>query len=121
MACFTAVIPELALVYVIKKKVEKKEALENKAHTIALSTKLSWLITMLWGGVFLLCIEHLWHGEIVPWFPFLTAMQNPQDTQAMFVEILTIGTCIDLFIPLVWFVACFLIEKANYKQTRYGA
>ena len=27
---------------------------------------------MLWGGSALLVFEHIWHGEIVPWAPFLT-------------------------------------------------
>lgn len=117
MACFTAAIAELAVVAVIKKRVEKKEKLMGvKEGKIALSVKLSWLMNLLWGGIFLLAIEHIWHGEIVPWFPFLTAMQNPQDTKMMLEEILTIGGCIDLFIPFVWFIACVFIDKMTFYK-----
>lgn len=117
MACFTAAIAELAVVAVVKKRVESKERLLGmKSSKIPLSTKLSWLMTLLWGGIFLLAIEHIWHGEIVPWFPFLTAMQDPQDMQAMWMEILTIGGCIDLLIPAVWFVVCYLVDKITLNK-----
>ncbi len=43
---------------------------------IALSRKLMWLANLLWGGALLLAYEHVWHGEVVPWFPFLTAASD---------------------------------------------
>ena len=121
MACFIAAIAEVGVVHLLKKNAEKKEAARGyKKEGIALSVKLSWLIAMLWGGIFLLAIEHIWHGEIVPWFPFLTAMQTPEDTRAMLVELFTIGGSIDVFIPALWFVACFFIERARKRQALAG-
>ena len=61
---------------------------------------------MLWGGAVLLAFEHIWHGEIVPWFPFLTAMGNSADTSAMLYEMATVGVCMALLITAVWFVMC---------------
>lgn len=118
MACFTAAIPEVIAVHIIKKVVEKKEAQNPCADSnkIAWSTKLSWLITMLWGGIFLLAIEHIWHGEIVPFPPFLTAMQSAEETQIMLNEILLIGGAMDIFIPAVWFVGCMLAERFRAKN-----
>ena len=118
MACFTAAIPEVIAVHLIKKSVEKKEA-QNPSkdlHKIPLSVKLSWLITMLWGGIFLLAIEHFWHGEIVPFPPFLTAMQSAEETQIMLNEILIIGGAMDIFIPAVWFVGCMVVERIRAKK-----
>ena len=34
---------------------------------------INWLNTMLWGAVAMLALEHIAHGEIVPYPPFLTA------------------------------------------------
>lgn len=118
MACFTAAIPEVIAVHLIKKSVEKKEAQNpNKdLHKIPLSVKLSWLITMLWGGIFLLAIEHFWHGEIVPFPPFLTAMQSAEETQIMLNEILLIGGAMDIFIPVVWFIGCMVAERIRAKK-----
>jgi len=33
----------------------------------------SWLNALLWGGALMLAIEHIAHGEIIPYPPFLTA------------------------------------------------
>lgn len=122
MACFTAAIVEVALISVIKHKVAQKEqnsAQVNEAQSvkIPLSTKLSWLITMLWGGVFLLAIEHIWHGEIIPSFPFLTAVKDG-NTQEMLVEIATIGGSICVLIPLVWLIACYFANKAFARKVK---
>ena len=119
MACFTAAIPEVIAVHIIKKVVEKKEAQNPRIDSgkIAWSTKLSALITMLWGGIFLLAIEHIWHGEIVPFPPFLTAMQSAEETQIMLNEILLIGGAMDIFIPAVWFLGCIFVEKFRAKNT----
>ena len=61
---------------------------------------------MLWGGSALLAFEHIWHGEVVPWFPFLTAMSNPADAAKMFYEMATAGVSMALLITVVWFVIC---------------
>lgn len=114
MACFTAAIAEVAVVSFIKHKVAQKEqnagASLNKSAKIPLSTKLSWLVTMLWGGVFLLAIEHIWHGEIIASFPFLTAVKDG-NTSEMLMEIATIGGGICVLIPLVWLIACHFADK----------
>ena len=72
MACFLVPTAE-AIVTGVVSKVEKKNeaAVEGK---IPFSRKLKWLKNMLWGGAALLAYEHVWHGEVVPWFPFLTAL-----------------------------------------------
>jgi hypothetical protein len=66
------------------------------------SKKLGWLQQLLWGGVALLTLEHIWHGEIVPWPPFLTAMSSPESTAEMLHEISTVGIAMSLFVTLVW-------------------
>ena len=95
MACFLAPAAEAVVTTVLQKKLDQKEKeaehgsvehIENTQsiqestkpkHKISWSRKLKWLNTMLWGGSALLCVEHIWHGEVVPWPPFLTAMQTP--------------------------------------------
>jgi len=76
--------------------------IQKSAKNFAEKFKLWSLNTLLWGGVILLIIEHLWHGEIVPWPPFLTAMSNPLEISVMFHEIATIGTAMTIGIFLVW-------------------
>ena len=113
MACFLVSAAEAVVVTAVEKSEEKKEAANAKAGRnhqaegkIPFSRKLKWLTYMLWGGAVLLAFEHVWHGEVVPWFPFLTAMSDPADAAEMFHEMATVGVCMAVLITVVWFVMC---------------
>ncbi|NLB60831.1 MAG: hypothetical protein GX802_00120 [Clostridiales bacterium] len=120
MCCFAAPLVEAVVVTVVKKAVEKKE---NKAEVNCKTPKksmwvkkLSWLNNMLWGGVLLLLIEHVWHGEIVPWPPFLTAMKTPESTAEMLREIAIYGTSMSVLITAVWAVMVLIAIRVDKKQ-----
>ncbi|MFV0413409.1 MAG: hypothetical protein ACK5L3_09090, partial [Oscillospiraceae bacterium] len=99
MACFLVPAGEAIAVTVAAKiakargKSTEKEVLpeghlqpgktETGESKISFAKKLKWLTNLLWGGSALLAFEHVWHGEVVPWFPFLTAAGNPADAAAM--------------------------------------
>ena len=93
MTCFLVSAAEAAVVTAVAKAEEKKDVQSagsgretEGSVSIPLSRKLKWLTYMLWGGVAMLALEHLWHGEIVPWFPFLTAVSDPANTAEMLKE-----------------------------------
>ena len=109
MACFTAAVAQAIVVHGIKKTVEKN-------HT-SLALKLQKLVTLLLSGSFLLMIEHIWHGEITFYYPFLTAMNSPEDTKEMLYEILTVGGCIDVAITSVWFLLYCLSDLVKSVKT----
>lgn len=69
---------------------------------IPFSKKLSWLNNMLWGGSALLAFEHVWHGEVVPWFPFLTAMESPDEAMTMLHEMSTVGVSMAVLVTAAW-------------------
>lgn len=120
MACFTVTVAEAIVSTVVTKVVEAKEkkAVTEKAeqmkydpekfeavktdHKIPFSRKLKWLNYMLWGGSALLAFEHVWHGELVPWFPFLTNAANPQDAAEMMHEIGSTGVMMAVLLTVVW-------------------
>ncbi|MDU6265467.1 MAG: hypothetical protein E6600_13295 [Anaerocolumna aminovalerica] len=110
MACFVAPVTEAVIVTVMKHNCRKQEEKTfksagnsaKKTKKVTFSQKLGWLNTMLWGGSFLLVIEHIWHGEVVPWFPFLTAMMNPADIPKMLMEIASVGTTMAVIVTLIW-------------------
>ena len=66
------------------------------------SRKLKWLNNMLWGGTALLAFEHVWHGEVTPFFPFLTAAGNAQDAVQMLKEMATAGVGMAVVVTAVW-------------------
>lgn len=119
MACFLVPTAEAIVTTIVMKavKAKEKEPVVLKVDTgngsfemeekIPFSRKLKWLTNMLWGGAVLLAFEHLWHGEVVPWFPFLTAASNPQDTTAMLHEMSTVGVSMAILVTVVW--ACMLV------------
>lgn len=114
MACFLAPMTEAIVTTVIQKAVKKKENGSKSNVTvnkIPFSEKLKWLNGMLWGGSGLLAFEHLWHGEITPFFPFLTAARDPADTAEMLHEIATSGTAMAILVTAVWAAAAIAADK----------
>ena len=114
MACFLVPTAEAIVTTVIAKaaKDEKKDYTDVSVETgtevhekpakMSFVRKLRWLSNMLWGGAVLLCFEHLWHGEVVPFPPFLTASSDPADTAVMLHEMSTVGVCMAVLITAVW-------------------
>ena len=93
-------------------KLAKKAAVETKQEKkLPWSKKLMLLAQLLWGGAFLLCFEHIWHGEVVPWFPFLTAMNDPGDTAEMLHEMSTIGVTMAIIVTVTWAIMMFAADR----------
>ena len=101
MACFLVPATEAVVSTVVTKTLEKKQEKEGKEPSSILR-KMKWLNNMLWGGSALLAYEHVWHGEVVPYFPFLTAASNPTDLSEMLHEMATTGVAMALLVTVVW-------------------
>jgi len=123
MACFLAPMSEAIVMTVVQKIVDKKakktggSGPENTSNWVR---RLGWLNKMLWGGSMLLAFEHLWHGEIVPWPPFLTAMNNPADVGPMLHEIATVGTAMAMTVTVVWALMILVVELRGRSISRAG-
>ena len=114
MACFLIPVAEAVVTTVVTKVVEKREVapetmkvhldgnVEETVEKISFSKKLKWLNNMLWGGSALLAFEHVWHGEVVPWFPFLTAAGDPADAAEMLHEMSTVGVTMAVLVTAAW-------------------
>ena len=116
MACFIVPATEAVATTIVTKVMEKREKKQleslnlseeekkkymlQKSHTTL--HKMKWLNSMLWGGSALLAFEHVWHGEVVPFFPFLTAASNPQDAMPMLHEMGTVGVTMAIVVTVVW-------------------
>ncbi len=74
-----------------------------------------WLNTMILGGAVALAVEHVAHGEIVPWPPFLTAMSNPADAATMFHEMAAVGIPMTLAIVAAWLGIVLLCNSARAR------
>ena len=106
MACFTVPVAEAIVTTAITKIVKSKEkagksSSKGEVMKVKFSEKLSWLNKMLLGGSALLAFEHVWHGEVIPAFPFLTAVTNGE-TSEMLHEMGTVGVAMSVLVTLVW-------------------
>lgn len=125
MACFLVPMGVAIGTSVAQKVVEKREKKvgEEKAEKgrLSWSRRLSWLNKLLWGGVILLAIEHIWHGEVVPWPPFLTAMENPAEVPVMLHEMATIGVAMTVVVTGIWAIMVMIAgrrEKAMPEERK---
>ena len=110
MACFLVSGAEAAAVTAVRRFVEHKEIAKGVARKVdgkvvavkeghvLFSRKLGWLI------------EHVWHGEVVPWFPFLTAMRSPDETVVMLHEMATVGVGMAALVTVVWGAMCVVAD-----------
>ena len=126
MACFLVPMTEAIVATVAKKVIEKKEKKAGvqtvtsadgfKMEKTPFSRKLGWLNKMLWGGSALLAFEHVWHGEVVPYFPFLTAAgEGPEAVSEMLHEMATAGVCMAAIVTVVW-IGMLLVSKSLEKR-----
>lgn len=133
MACFLIAATEAVITTVVTKIIEKKEREQQELRVsidgvktrttqkIPFSRKLKWLNRMLWGGSALLMFEHIWHGEVVPFFPFLTGASNPEDAAEMLHEMATVGVTMAVVVTAVWLGmvgVSALIEKRAEKEEK---
>lgn len=123
MACFLVPTAEAIITTAVTKAVKAKEtdstAARNDAEQIVkipFSKKLKWLSNLLWGGSALLAFEHVWHGEVTPWFPFLTAAADPADAAEMLHEMATAGVSMAVMVTIVW-IGMVLVTGAMEKKT----
>ncbi|MEM2971207.1 MAG: hypothetical protein QW270_02125 [Candidatus Bathyarchaeia archaeon] len=76
--------------------------IQKTARSLAEKLKLGILNALLWGGVILLAVEHVWHGEVTPYPPFLTAMANSTDIPVMLHEMATFGIAMSVATLAIW-------------------
>jgi len=73
--------------------------------------RISWLNALLWGGVLMLAVEHLAHGEVVPYPPFLTA-----GLSKVIPEMLTVGVPMTVCTVGLWSAMVFLDLRLNISD-----
>ena len=110
MACFTAPLAQ-ALVVTAARSACKDKAAKSRNPFVR---RIGWLQKMLFGGSFLLAVEHVWHGEITWRYPFLTTVKDG-NTAEMLHEIATLGVAMAVLITAVW-VGMVVISSALERR-----
>lgn len=118
MGCFIVPAAEAVVTTVVTKTLETREAhSEKETGKVPFSAKLKHLNRFLMGGSALLAFEHVWHGELQPFFPFLTAASNPEDASQMLHEMSTVGVTMAVLVTAVWAGLTFVSYRIEKRHT----
>ena len=99
MACFTAPLVAAVAAGIARRSVKTSDP--DETETVSWATKLGWLEKLSFGGCALLAFEHIWHGEIIFRFPFLTGVRDG-NTAEVLKEIATVGGTMTALILAIW-------------------
>lgn len=97
MACFLVPTSTAVITTAMRKKFPEKY-------------RINWLNAMLWGGSVMLAVEHIAHGEVVPYPPFLTA-----GLFEVLPEMIRVGVPMTVFVALIWLAIVVVAAKADEK------
>ena len=127
MACFVvsavAAIGVGAAKYVVKHHEKKNELTINEpkeykfGSEVKWSKKLAYLELMLWSGSFVLAGEHVLHGEVSPYPPFLTAAgEGPEAVSEMLTEMGTVGVVMLAALVATWAIGVLIVDFLKYRK-----
>lgn len=118
MACVIVPLVEAVGVSVAEKALAKK-TVSGMAQDFV--KKIPLLKNMLYGGSFLLAVEHIYHGEISFLPPFLTAINTPEEIPMMLQEMATNGVAMALLTTAVWAGVVALGRVLKKRAARIGS
>ena len=116
MACFSAPLAAAVVTGVVRRAAAKSP---EQPGTIRWATKLGWLEKLFFGGCALLAFEHVWHGEIIFQFPFLTGVRDG-NTAEVLKEIATVGGAMTALIFAIW-IGMLIVSAAIVRRTPAAA
>ena len=93
-------------------------AIARKLWRGAERARLDILAYMMLGGALVLMAEHAWHGEVVPWPPFLTAMKSPEDLPVLVGEVTRVGGSMVLAATGAWLLLLGVSRRLQAKAAQ---
>jgi len=106
MACFIVPLVQAVATTIVRRQTR------NHTSKNPFIQRLSQLETMLWGGSAMLIVDHVINGEVVPYYPFFTALASEGGALTMLQEMATVGLPMSLVVTLIWVV---IVLKYNTK------
>ena len=115
MACFIVPLTQAIATTIYRKHVEKKALANGEKILSPLTSNLSTLETMLWGGSLMLILDHIINGEVTYIYPFFTALATEGGGLVMLREMLTVGVPMSVLVTVIWAAWCYLKERKAIK------
>lgn len=101
MACFIVPLAQAVATTLYRRRVEKTASASGTSSIIT-TQSLNRLELMLWGGSAMLIVDHIINGELMPVFPFFSALLTEGGTLTMLREMLTVGVPMSLLVTAIW-------------------
>ena len=112
MACFSAPLAAAIATGIVRRGMAAKTV--EQPGTVSWATKLGWLEKLFFGRCAMLAFEHVWHGEIIFRFPFLTGVRDGNGAEVM-QEIITVGGTMTALIFAVW-IGMLIVSSVIVKR-----
>lgn len=107
MACFIVPLAQAVATTLYRRNLERKNSLAPVGERIpdlsgGKGASLQRLELMLWGGSAMLIVDHFISGELMPVFPFFSALLVEGGALTMLREMLTVGVPMSLLVTGIW-------------------
>lgn len=107
MACFIVPLAQAVATTLYRRNLERKNSLAPVGERVPdlsgrKGASLQRLELMLWGGSAMLIVDHIISGELMPVFPFFSALLVEGGALTMLREMLTVGVPMSLLVTGIW-------------------
>lgn len=99
MACFIVPLTQAVATTIYRRRLEKSSSSSAASSKVQTFKQLE---LMLWGGSAMLIVDHIISGELMPVFPFFSALLTEGGTLTMLREMLTVGVPMSLLVTAIW-------------------
>ncbi len=110
MACFIVPLTQAIATTAIRHRAAKTA--HNNSEVSPFLQHLPRLETMLYGGSIMLIVDHIISGELMPVFPFFSALATQGGALTMLREMLTVGVPMSLIVTAIWAIPLWVKAKA---------
>lgn len=106
MACFIVPLTQAIATTVYRRRLEKSSSSSAASSSAIGTSSIKQLELMLWGGSAMLVVDHIISGELMPMFPFFSALLQDGGYFTMLREMLTVGVPMSLLVTGIWALGC---------------
>jgi len=102
MACFIIPLTQAIATTALRRRAAKSASVNTVQNPFL--THLPRLEAMLYGGSAMLIVDHILSGELMPIFPFFSALATEGGLTTMLREMLLVGVPMSLLVTAIWAV-----------------
>jgi len=116
MACFIIPLTQAIATTALRRHAAKSASVntvQNPFHA-----HLPRLEAMLYGGSAMLIVDHILSGELMPVFPFFSALATEGGLTTMLREMLLVGIPMSLLVTALWAISVLVSHHGGWRRSR---